>query len=757
MRRRFLLRALLLLLGLAAMAGGGGVALAQTPLHLVNDRTQVRSISFRFVDGQTFESSLLEEQIALTEQPSLFGSVALRRSLSFIPLVADVGVHPFNPIEMQKDVVRMERFYNRNGFLHPEIDWLVRLDSARNTVNILYTVREGPPLLLDSLGFRGPDGRAAVELFPAPLQEDWRAFRTRAALQRGIRLDEFRLLQLQDQTLGWVRDQGYAFAEVAAESEVDSLRNRARVTILVDPGPRGRVSEIRVEGIESVSENVVLRELPFRVGDRFSRSKLVEGQRELFGLNLFQIALIDVVPDQPEDSTVAVQIRVREGDPRIVTARGGYFTEAGLTSEAQWTHRNFFGGARTFTASGVAQTGIGSFAQSPEVVYRVSTSLRQPYFLNRRLSFQVTPFAEFRDDVRDKSTAFGGDLTFLYELEQLKTASLQYGFETRDIQDYRFGTTDTTEVSLIALLQADATGLGRLNRNTLGLTATYGEVDDALDPRRGFILRPSAEVAGPPIASSVEYGRLGLTATAYYPLSRSIGLYARVTGGRLLPFGKSLPDAGGSFAGLLRLRDALFFGGGTGDVRGWGNALLGPKVLDLVIAEEEDDDGLLQTVFYADRYFPLGNTTKLSGTVEARLPFPGLGPSWGTHVFADAGRVWTPSARFDLPESFILGTTYSDPEQLFYAVGGGFSVGTPVGALRFSVGYKLNASFFDMRDPRDIAAAVQRVYDANPAATDDDFEAAIRTVEPDSFGILGLFSIPNSNRIHLHLSIGQTF
>ena len=757
MRRPLPLRFSLLALTLLVLAGARPAAAQEAPLYLVDNQTQVRNIRFDFAEDQTFEAEALMEQIALTEQSGLLGSVALRRRLSFIPFIADVGVHPFSPVVMQKDVVRLERYYNRNGFLSPEVDWLVRLDSASNVVTVLFTIDEGPPLLLEELIFEGPNGEPADALLPPDLRSDWAEFRDEIALRQGTRLDDFTLIQLENQTFSWVRDQGYAFADVTADAAVDSLRNRADVTLVIAPGPRGRVSEIQVEGAESVSPTVVRRELPFRVGDRFSSSKLIEGQREVFGLNLFQIALADVPEEQPEDSTVVVRLRVREGDPRIITAQAGYLSEAGLTAQAQWTHRNFFGGARTFTASGIANTGLGSFATQPSVLYRASVSLRQPYFFNRRLALLGSPFAEYRDDEIEKSTSFGGSTTLLYELEQLKTASLQLGFETRDVQD-PFGTTSDNTRSLIDSLQTEAIALGRIYRTTLGLSATYGSVDDAFDPRLGFILRPSLEVAGPPVLSSVEYGRGNLTATGFYPLLESVGLFVRATGGRLLPYGGSVPDAGEGFGQLLRLRNSVFLAGGTADVRGWGNGLLGSKVLDLVEEQVVENDVVTDTVLTADSYFPLGALAKFNGTVEARLPFPGLGPDWGTFVFFDIGRLWTPDEEFDLsdaPVPFLLEDTYGDPEQFFYSTGAGLSFATPVGALRFSVGYKLNPSFFDLRSPGDLADAIGRAGGAD--APLDDIVEEIRAVEPNELNVFGLFSIPESNRIHLHLTIGQTF
>ena len=109
-----------LIAGFALTLAWTGAAVAQDPLFLVDDQTQVRSIRFTFAERQTFEPDLLREQIALTDQPGLWGlGPGFRERLSWIHGIDDVGVHPFLPIEMQKDVVRLRRFYNRNGFLLP--------------------------------------------------------------------------------------------------------------------------------------------------------------------------------------------------------------------------------------------------------------------------------------------------------------------------------------------------------------------------------------------------------------------------------------------------------------------------------------------------------------------------------------------------------------------------------------------------------------------------------------------------------------
>lgn len=66
-------------------------------------------------------------------------------------------------------------------------------------------------------------------------------------------------------------------------------------------------------------------------------------------------------------------------------------------------------------------------------------------------------------------------------------------------------------------------------------------------------------------------------------------------------------------------------------------------------------------------------------------------------TFVDAGRVWTPDARFvDPEEGFPLLDSF---DGTFVGLGGGVSWSTAVGPIRLMVGYKLNPSPVDLRDP----------------------------------------------------------
>ncbi|HRK73116.1 MAG TPA: POTRA domain-containing protein, partial [Rhodothermales bacterium] len=88
---------------------------AQPNLRLVNADTQVSKIAFR---GHSFPEEQLLEVIS-TQAPTTFDRLApfWASRLAF----REVRQFPFNPYEVQKDVIRLRRFYQRNGYLSPRI------------------------------------------------------------------------------------------------------------------------------------------------------------------------------------------------------------------------------------------------------------------------------------------------------------------------------------------------------------------------------------------------------------------------------------------------------------------------------------------------------------------------------------------------------------------------------------------------------------------------------------------------------------
>jgi len=706
-------------LGLAATLFAPADAAAQSPLFLIDADTKVSSVRLAFEDTETLERSAILERVGL-RGPGFLEKV--RAAVDVLPLVDAPAPHPFSGLELARDAGRIERFYAQRGFLEARVDYEVVLDADANSVEVTYRIDEGRPLTLSSIDIVPVEAANPLDSVSA---QQWVGFEEDLAGETGSRLGEADRVRIRSRPLSWLRQRGYPFATIRDSVMVDSAAASAQLRLRYDPGVRARVDSIIIEGRDALGYHTLRREIPINRGDWFSEGRMSEGQRQILGLGLVRLALFDVDPDQPVDSTVTLRLRVDEGRPRLISGELGYATERGVVLEGRWDHRDFLGGARTLSLSDVSNTGLLAAATDVDRRYGVSATLRQPWLFDYRLSGSVRPFAEYRDDARDESFAWGSDASLLFERGSMKRASTTFTVSRRRVIDAP-DLTARGDVPDTLLLTATPVDIGTVLTSRVGFDVVFGEVDDPLGPREGYITRFSTEFAGPAAISDVEYSRLEAQVTGLLPLGRSTGLVARASAGRLFPRGASVPTGPDDvLAVLLQLRDAVFTAGGTGDVRGWGNGQLGPKVPDLRLIQRGDSVSVS-----ADRYVVLAGLARATASLELRLPFPFLGAEHGTHLFLDAGRIWNPDDRFRDPD---LPLDPLNQEDVFFGTGFGVEFATLVGSLSIDLGYKLNPSPLDLRDPGDIARALVAGQ-------------SLFTVPTESF-----------RRWHLHFAIGRSF
>lgn len=702
------------LFALAALAGSTAAPAMTQPLRGVNDSTEVGSLRFRFADGSSFSESRLRDRMA-TSAPGFWGR--LQNRLAFLPLVPRIRA-PFDPVELQRDMVRLRAFYRDNGFVSPLIDYPAsRFDPSRNRMDLIVTIREGPPLVVGSRS-----ARFVTPLDPA-LDRAWGDLEERLALRPGDRYTEFSRVQLESRLRSWMADRGYAFARADVRALVDSSMFRVDLDLALDPGVRARIDRVLVEGVETVSERVITRQLPFAPGDLFRADALVEGQRSLFGLNLFRVALADL-PDQPADSTVTVRIRVRESPKRLFTAGGGYSRENGLEVGGSLRHRSFLGAARQLSLSGTAVSGWLASSGSDRKPVRsadVSLSLRQPYLFERRVSGSGTLFARWVDDpnqvVRYRETGISPSILFQYL--PFRAAQVQYSL--------------SRAVPLGGM--QDLTRIDVFDRSAVSLSFAMGRLNNYLHPRRGWMVRPGIEQAGLFLGGGVAYRRLAVDATGLIPITMESSVIVSVTAGRLFPGGASRDQADPQVE--YRFDPIRFYAGGSADVRGWSLNALGPKWVhaDTVYVAS---DGTPTSENAA--YESAGGLGKLSFRTEYRFPAPGLGDAWRLGVFADAGgvsaRVRRDAKGRALPAAagLVVVDDRAFPAVRDLKVGAGFGLRylTPVGAVRLDLAWKVNPDALDLQRPGDRAL----------------YEAGLLAEEPERLRL---------RRFALHLSIDRAF
>lgn len=658
-----------------------GSACAQDALTGTNDKTRVVEISFKFVDDNTFDTDRLKAQIATTE-PGFMDR--LRRWFDFLPFVGSTRQrYLFDPIELQRDVIRLTRFYNRNGFPAADVDYPAsQFDASENTIHIIFSIREGEPLRLSGLN---------ADL-SSPITEDlekgWQTVIEEVRQKIGQRFTDFERLSIENRLQSYLQNNGYAFSSLESTVDADSAEFQASLTLHVRPGPYARVDAILVEGNQRVRDRTVQREVPLDIGDEFNRRRMIRGQEQIFGLNLFRLALVDL-PEQPEDSTVTIRYRVRETEPRYVTAQTGFSRERGVSLEGGFRHRNFLGGARQLSANAAGESGLFASpptGRKPVRSFNSSVSLRQPYILTTRLSGSVSPFYNWLDDPNQDTKFYEGGvaLSGLFELLPFRNLSGQYRFSRA-----------------VPLTESGLGGrLDIYDRSILSADLSFGDIDDFLNPRKGYMVRPHIESGGLVGPSGVEYLKTRLDVTGYLPLARAVSLAATVSAGRIWLTGGSVDQTDPQIE--FRFDNIRFYAGGSGDVRGWGLNTLGPQaaVADTVIA---NDDGTYD--IRNARFESIGGEAKATARVELRVPFPGLGEKWGLAGFLDAGAVSSEMNRDETGRIIFTDDGIAsfrdegriETEDIRFGTGVGIRYRTPVGLIRLDLAFKLNPSPTDLR------------------------------------------------------------
>ena len=693
---------------LGALAIASSAVAARIP-RLAAD-AEVRSLSFRFVGSHQLQAADLTPRIATTAPGTLD---AFHRMVAWIPFVPDPARHPFTPLELQEDVVRLRQYYRRQGFLEAEVGYDVKVDRNRRRVTIAFSVSEGRPLALRSLALVDSTG-GVVE--PYAGDPEWRAqWNQIRGKHVGRRFREEELEALRVTMLHTFQDRGFARASLEPRAVIDSAAYGVDLAWRVASGPRLRISAVEVTGARSVPERIVTRQVALHPGDVVSRSGLAVGRTNLQSVALFRRADVSLGVPASGDTLLPVRIQVTEGKPRFTNLELGYVTDgAGVTSQARWTHPNFTRGARSLDAIALVQTGWGTTSDIPDQLARLSLSLTQPYLGSPLLSLSAGPAVEFRDNRVDRSGAWSALATLVYRFNALQSAALRYDYTYRKLDELRaveFGSGSTGNVTLYlfgtpGLLDSLKTPT---RTSQFILFTTLGGFDDLSRPRLGYVLKPNLSITAPSGIGNIEFGRVDLQVTAFAPVpGGSNALMLRGTVGSLWPFGRSVPAPGENPAlEWFRLRDQVLTAGGANDVRGYDSSLLGPKV-PVIEATESGGD----TVLSADHYLPIGGLRRVTATAELRLGLPWFGRDVFGHLFADAGKVWTTDPRFHLT------AVPADEERFFYTTGGGIGYYTPVGAIRFDVGYKLNPSTFDVRHAEDVLAAARAGLPRSSAPVD---------------------------------------
>jgi outer membrane protein insertion porin family/translocation and assembly module TamA len=682
MVRRILLL-LILCLGLP-MVSAGGAASAQTTA-----RPEVTAL--RFEGNEALRDSQLRASI-LTRQTEC-RSVFFKYVIPLCPLGAELAIDRayYNARIFRSDYWRIHALYRSQGFRQIQLDTtLVR--PTPTTVEITFHITEGEPVRLAQLEVEG-----VWDLDPelqAALMRDLPA-------RIGDRLQIVALQAAADTLVRRLEEQGYPRAEVFRDLFIPAGTLEGEVVLDVFAGARARFGPMAIEGAEDVSEEVILRMLPFREGDVYDREKLFDGQRNLYGLELFRHAAVVPDLDHVPDTIVPLRIQVAEGQTRRVRTGVGWNTADCFTTEARWQGRNVLGGGRRLVLRGrvsnlltssledslCSGAGTGEYARLNGVL---AADFTQPWLFSPRNAFTTSVFLE-RQSVPDvyirESLGASLALTRVVGRNTPVTVSWQPQLSRLDAVGVFFCTNflvcDTDDIRILS-------SANRLS--PLGIQAARDRTNRLLSPSSGYTAALELEWGGRQTLSDFDYGRALGQVTAFQPLPWDWVLASRIRGGWLGASSfRGLTAGPGAVAARVAPPQKRFYSGGANSVRGYAQNQLGPRVvtvgvedlifprgdrLDPICAPEAVENLLCDVSLLGGddvESRPTGGSAVLEGSVEVRIPL--VEPYLSMAAFADFGQVWP-------------GIEVASLSDIVVTPGIGVRYMTPLGPIRLDLAYR---------------------------------------------------------------------
>ncbi len=696
----------------------------------------------RFVGGEPFNTDTLA--VMIETKPT-------RCNFLGFPICIPIGgigreEHTVDPNAVVRDAGRLTVFYRREGYFGTRVTPRVEPQAQGDPdVEVTFIIRRGDPIILDTLRLEGIAGvlDSAATLGALPLQPG-----------ELFDLDEFGMSA--DQVLRELQSRGHAHASVLRNYDADTLTDRATASITAIPGPIVTVDSIIVTGADELGRRTAIRQLGFRKGDVLRLPRLADAQRNLYSLELVQIASVALAPDtlqqSPDDSaTATVLVAIAEADEQQAEAAVGFGTVECFRMDGNWRDRSFTGGGRRLSIDGSlskigvggrTKTGLGgnlcsSSTADPVAIdtiastldYRLSAEFNQPYFLSPRNQLTANVYGEKQSQSDFAREAIGARLAITHRLAP-RTSLI-------GSVDVEQGKTIAEPVLFCSAFQIctpeDVSRVsGKRFRNTVGLNYLQDRTDHPLDATRGHVLRTGVAWAAPFLSSDVTFVRWTGEGSAYRIIRPSWVFAGSLRVGNFFQSASLNPAR--SEDDFLPPEER-FYAGGANSVRGFERNMLGPGVYfarfstidsvsgTLVVpakqVEEGDSTVLVQCDDCAD-FVPTGGTSLIVVNAEVRFPSPLLPRQLRLAAFIDAGSVST-------------GNVW-DARDWRITPGVGLRIITPVGPARVDMAYNpygpITGTLYVLDDNRQIVRAR------------DDF-----TVRDGGF-----FS-----KLKFHVAIGQAF
>ena len=524
----------------------------------------------------------------------------------------------YKPTEVVKSI---EDLYIRQGYLRPKVRLpVVRFEPGERKAYIDLLLEEGTRFRVENIRVEG------VHFF------EENQILSEVGIQPGdiISTERFNQAELKIQELYVQR----GFNDVRVQSDVEIHPEKGKVDLIIDveENPQGIIEEIRITGNLLTKEEIIRREMKFKVGDVINFLAINETRKRLYDLGVFERVNIDVLPlDQDREGSTegsknqvnrvrhySVVIDVRELRPYRLRYGLQYDTDYSFGVLANLVDRNFLGNAHL----------LGTSIRLNRDERDARAFFRSPYFFSRKINTEF--FLFYNKTMKPSFTLGRTGFTLQQQIKITESSMISY--------NYSFERINTFYPVLEGIQDFETTD----RIGTFNVAFTRDTRDDFLNAKRGMFLSQSIRYSPGLLGSKMHFVRY----FGQYNVYKKLSDFLTYASALRIGLGKGLDED-------LPPSERFFAGGGT-TIRGFKKDELGPK------------DSITE--------LPLGGDAVFILNQELRFP---IFKKFGGVVFLDLGNVYPKISDFDL---FDIRKT----------AGFGLRLHTPFVLVRFDWGFKLD-------------------------------------------------------------------
>jgi outer membrane protein insertion porin family len=578
---------------------------------------------------------------------------------------------PFSQAVLDAEAASIEDIYRRSGFADAKAEIAIKpqaVPSGSLPVDVEIAVLEGVRTIVGAVKVTGN-----TSIPESTVLDGLRLRPGRPFVVASLAVD-------RDAILVRYLNAGYENATVDVRPELSRDRARADIVYTVREGPRILVDHVIVVGPHRTSPSIVEKEIQLRSGDPLSRDAVLDSQRRLQSLGLYRSVVISELR-QGEENRRDLLVTVEEG-PATSLAYGGGFelaqrVEASDTDVAQTrfdaaprgsfqiTRRNLFGTNRSASLfSSLTLHPLGT-QQSGFTEYNVVGSFREPQIFNTLVDgvITLTVQQQFRSSFDFRSQGITAEGT----RKLSPTISLTGTYQLQNTNVYNEHVTPQDQSAIDRVFP-------KVLLSSFSVSALRDTRNDPIDPNKGEYLSGFGQLAARALGSQVGFVKSFFRASAYRPVRplRRVVFAGNSFVGLATGFplqdstGQTILDPSTGQPDLSLPQSERFYAGGDTTNRGFAIDQLGVRHIPSQPEDTIDING-----------FPLGGNAVVLFNAELRVATV---RNIEAHAFLDTGNVFQNATSIDF-------------SQFRSSVGFGALYKSPIGPLRFDLGFKVHPQF----------------------------------------------------------------